>query len=114
MNIVIFYFSGTGNTWWSSVELKKELVALGNTVDTYSIENPVLKKDGFILQKIKKADHIIIGFPIYGSDLPENMLDLVDKLPRVRNNKGFSAFCTQAAFSGDGTIFFKPEITKKG
>ena len=113
MNVTIFYFSGTGNTWWTSLELKKQLESLGNTVEVFSLENPMLKEKDFITKKAKESDHIIIGYPVYGSDLPDNMWDLVNKLPNVKD-KGFSAFCTQAGFSGDGTIFFKPEIEKKG
>ena len=114
MNITIFYFSGTGNTWWSSSMLKKELEKSGNTVDMYSLENPLLKKEEFIVQKIKEADHIIIGYPIYGSGLPDNMRGFIDHLPTVSGNKKFSSFCTQASSSGNGNIFFKKEIEKKG
>lgn len=114
MNVVLFYFSGTGNTWWVSSELKTHLENLGNRVDMYSLENPLLKKKEFILQKIKEADHIIIGYPIYGSDLPRNMGEFIYNLPDVSDNKKFSAFCTQASFSGDGSIFFKDDIELKG
>jgi flavodoxin/NAD-dependent dihydropyrimidine dehydrogenase PreA subunit len=114
MNITIFYFSGTGNTWWTSLVLKKELEQSGSTVNMYSLENPILKNEEFVEQKIKDSDHIIIGYPIYGSGLPDNMRDFIDHLPHVSDNKKFSTFCTQASSSGDGNIFFKKEIEKKG
>jgi len=114
MRVILFYFSGTGNTWWVSSQLKKELESLGNTVEMYSLENPALKDKGLIAQKIKEADHVIVGYPIYGSDLPAIMKDFVDDLPSVSGGKGFSAFCTQAAFSGDGSVFFKGDMEKKG
>jgi len=114
MNIVLFYFSGTGNTWWASLELKKALEELGNRVEVYSLENPLMLEKEFVLQKINEAGQIIIGYPVYGSDLPANMKEFVYNLPDVSDHKKFSAFCTQAAFSGDGSVFFKSDIEKKG
>jgi ferredoxin len=46
--------------------------------------------------------------------MPENIEDFVNKLPNVTGDKRFTSFCTQAAFSGDGNIFFKEEVEKKG
>ena len=114
MNVVIFYFSGTGNTWWTSSMLKTELEKSGNTVEMYSLENPVMATGGFILQEIEKADHVIVGYPIYGSGLPMNMREFIANLPHVSDNKKFSAFCTQASFSGDGSVFFKKDVEGKG
>lgn len=114
MKAILFYFSGTGNTWWASSELKKELERLGGTVEMYSLENPALKEEGFVDKKVKEADHVIVGYPVYGSDMPRNMKELLCALPCVTGKKAFSAFCTQADFSGDGCVFFKKEIEGKG
>ncbi len=114
MNAVIFYFSGTGNTWWVSTQLKQELENRDYTVEMYSLENPEMRTGEFSAAKIAGADHVIISYPVYGSDLPENMKNFVAKLPEATDGKKFSAFCTQAAFSGDGNIFFKPEVEAKG
>ena len=114
MNMVIFYFSGTGNTWWAASRLQKELESLGNAVEMYSLENPEMRDTGFAAGKIAAADRVIIGYPVYGSDLPENMKTFVANLPEVTDGKGFSAFCTQAKFSGDANVFFKPEMEAKG
>ena len=114
MNIIIFYFSGTGNTWWTAFELKKELEKLGRSVEVFSLENPILKEEGFISEKIKKTDHVFIGFPVYGSALPKNMREFVRDLPNVSDNKKFSVFCTQAGFSGDANWYFKRDIEEKG
>ena len=37
-DIVIFYFSGTGNNWWVSLELVRQVDQLGRTARAYSIE----------------------------------------------------------------------------
>ncbi len=114
MDIVIFFFSGTGNTWWASQELKNELEKLGGAVEILSLENPSLQEEGFLLNKIREAKHIIVGYPVYGSDMPRNIKEFVYSLPIVSDNKRFSAFCTQAGFSGDGTVFFKKDIEERG
>lgn len=114
MKIILFYFSGTGNTWWVSSQLKMELENLGHTLEMYSLENSALKEEGFVSKKIGEANHIIIGYPVYGSDLPANMKNFVNNMPDVPDNKSFSAFCTQASFSGDACIYFKQKIEEKG
>lgn len=113
MNAVIFYFSGTGNTWWACSQLKDQLEKLSCTTEMFSLENPALQQEGFVAEKIAAADHVIIGYPIYGSDLPENMKNFLAALPDGKGKK-FSSFCTQAGFSGDGCWFFRKEIEKKG
>ncbi len=110
----MFYFSGTGNTWWAASELKRELEALGVSVEMYSLENPELRKEGFVSARIAEADQVIIGFPIYSSDMPHNMRDFIRALPEVKDGKKFCAFCTQAGFSGDGSVFFRKEMELKG
>ena len=114
MDIAIFYFSGTGNTWWCGEELKKELEIQNKTVAMYSLENSELKKSGAVEKIINDVDHVIIGYPTYGSDLPNNMRDFVNGLPKVQGNRKFSVFCTQAAFTGDGNIYFKEAVEQKG
>ena len=110
MDIVIFYFSGTGNTWWCGEELKKELEIHNKTVAMHSLENSELENSGAVEKIIDAADHVIIGYPTYGSDLPNNMRDFVKGLPKVQGSRKFSVFCTQAAFTGDGNIYFKEAV----
>ena len=113
MKFAIFYFSGTGNTWWCTEEIKKALEVKGAEVEVYSIENPVLAEKGFIENKIDESDQLLIGYPTYGSDLPLNMRKFVEKLPIV-DNKRIGLFCTQASFSGDGNVYFKKDLERKG
>lgn len=114
MHAVLFYFSGTGNTWWASLKLKEELESLGHSVEMFSLESPLLKENGFVSDCIKKSDQIIIAYPVYGSDLPMNMRDFVRDLPKTDKAKKFSVLCTQAAFSGDANIYFKKDVEEKG
>ncbi len=115
MKTVIFYFSGTGNTWWASQELKNELEKLKHNVEIFSLENKELKETDKINEIIHNNEHIIIGYPTYGSDLPLNMREFVKNLSTIKeNSKSFSVFCTQAGFTGDGNVYFKKDLENKG
>ncbi len=113
MDIVIFFFSGTGNTWWVASELKKALELRDHVVDMVSLENESMKDGEAVAARIERADCILIGYPVYGSDLPDNMMSFVKNLP-ASENKIFGAFCTQAAFSGDASSFFQQELAARG
>ncbi len=97
-HISLFYFSGTGNTWWVANQLAKKLEEIScYQVTTYSIEQ--CKK--YDIRKILEASQIVLfGYPIYGSDIPENMKKFLQTLPQMHIDVG--VFCTQNVFSGDG------------
>ena len=73
---VIFYFSGTGNTWWCARELRQHLEAAGMTCRMVSIEQTDRAQTR---QLVENADIIGLGYPIYGSDLPQPMKDFIDR-----------------------------------
>ncbi|HBM17047.1 MAG TPA: hypothetical protein DD381_11990 [Lentisphaeria bacterium] len=114
MDFIIFYFSGTGNTWWVMSALKAELENNEKTVEMYSIENQAIKESGFFKGKIDESGHIILGYPIYGSGMPDNMKEILDRLPVVTDHKKISLLCTQASFSGDGSLYPRAELENKG
>lgn len=95
---VIFYFSGTGNTWWATETLTAGLQAVGIKTCNYSIEQLV---DGDADRLIAENDAIGFAYPIYGSDLPQLMKDFIGSLAAVKDKKAF-IFCTQWLWSGDG------------
>lgn len=97
-NVAVFYFSGTGNTWWVSEELARCLVELGYTVHTYSIET---LSEGEPAQIIDSADLVGFGYPIHGSDLPLPMKEFIAGLSPGPGKKAL-VFCTQWLWSGDG------------
>ena len=108
-NASIFYFSGTGNTWWTSVQLQKHLSAEGIQAETVSIEAP----EKIIKEKIETAEIIFLLYPIYGSDRPEIVKDFINDLPQARG-KEFGIICTQLMFSGDGAWFEHELIESRG
>lgn len=117
MKIIIFYFSGTGNTWWVAKELKQLLEEEENKcqVEMYSVESHFCNEINVLQKKVLEADYLIIGYPVYASDLPLNIKAFFQKLPASREKKLMCAsFCTQASFSGDGAYLVKKLATDKG
>lgn len=95
---VIFYFSGTGNTWWATEALAAELQARGIETHSRCIEQLM---PGDASRLIEESDAVGIAYPVYGSDLPQLMKDFIDSLGPVKGKKAF-VFCTQWLWSGDG------------
>ncbi|TCT16222.1 ferredoxin [Natranaerovirga pectinivora] len=108
---IIYYFSGTGNTWWVSKELKKQLVLNDWEVNCFSIE---CIQDEDILNQITDVNHIVFGFPVYGSTAPIPMLNFIHSFPKANNNQTISIFGTQALASGDTAYFIGKHLIKKG
>jgi len=108
--ICIFYFSGTGNTWWVANELARELKIRGCLVTTYSIETV----DGAAAALLAtEADLVGIGYPIYGSDLPIPMKRFISELDGLAGKRAF-VFCTQWLWSGDGARTGAELLAAKG
>ncbi len=98
LKVVIFYFSGTGNTWWVSQQLAQAFRAKKAEVSVISIERVTPNEADL---QIVDADLIGFGYPIYGSDLPQIMKDFIGHLSKVQAQPTF-VYCTQWLWSGDG------------
>jgi flavodoxin/ferredoxin len=108
---VIFYFSGTGNTWWVADRIKKQLDARNINADIVSIDCVTPKKANWW---IKTADLVFFGWPVYGSDLPAPMKRFIDNLLPIEKGKHIHTFCTQMGFSGDGAWAYHKRFEEKG
>jgi len=111
MKNIIFYFSGTGNTWYAAKALQKALIE--EQTLCISIENDLLTHQ-YINELIENSDQIIIGYPIYGSRAPEPMIRFINSLPVQSHKKPIAIFCTQAYMSGDGANYLEKTLGKKG
>lgn len=109
--IIIYYFSGTGNTWWIANTLAQQLNEQNHPVACYSIETLTTED---ITEQIRAADHIVFGFPVYGSTAPKPMLHLLHELPPAANNQSVSIFATQALASGDSAYHVGCILARKG
>lgn len=108
---VIFFFSGTGNTWWVADRIKKQLDLKGINADTVSVDALTPKKADWW---IKTADLVLFGWPVYASDMPQPMKRFIDVLPVIEKGKHIHTFCTQSAFSGDGAWHAHSRFEAKG
>ncbi|MBI4856629.1 MAG: 4Fe-4S binding protein [Acetobacterium woodii] len=95
---VIYYFSGTGNTWWVATRIAEMLQESKIQVSCYSIETLMIED---VLTHVSEADHIILGFPVYGSTAPRPMMDFIHTFPLSNGQQTISIFATQAMASGD-------------
>ncbi|MHA1739461.1 MAG: EFR1 family ferrodoxin [Candidatus Heimdallarchaeota archaeon] len=112
-NVVMFYFSGTGNTWWVGKQIEKMLTEKGVKVQYISLESDKFPETKAIEKMVKEADTIGFGYPIYGSDIPENFMDFIDNFPKVDKKPAF-VYTTMLLFSGDGAIVAKRRLRKRG
>jgi len=108
--IVIFYFSGTGNTWWVSNEMVRQFEKLGRPARAFSIETLSVNE---ATELIQDSDIVGFGYPIHGSDLPVPMKTFIEELPVVSGKKAF-VFCTQWLWSGDGAAVAGTLLHDKG
>ncbi|MCF7924655.1 MAG: EFR1 family ferrodoxin [Candidatus Izimaplasma sp.] len=108
MKILIMQFSGTGNTYTIAKIIQDGLIKEGHYVDLYPIE-----KIADCNELIKEYDLVGIGYPIYGSDIPQIIYNIINKLQPENSKKGF-IFCTQLMFSGDGAAYVAKKLVKKG
>ncbi len=108
---VVFYFSGTGNTWWVADRIIRHLDAGNINASAVSIDTLTPKKADWW---IKTADLVLFGWPVYGSDLPEPVKRFIDALPVNEKGKHVHLFCTQMGFSGDGAWTAHKRLKAKG
>jgi NAD-dependent dihydropyrimidine dehydrogenase PreA subunit/flavodoxin len=109
--IPLFYFSGTGNTWWVSQRLAESLSARGFSAAAYSIEQVTPEQAADL---IRPAAIIGLGFPIYGSDAPRIFHDFMQTLPFQDTEKPVLGYVTQMAWSGDGINFLRRPLLAHG
>ena len=110
-HVVIFYFSGTGNTWWVSERIAKGLDKRGLNATAHSIEQVSIEDAS---NKIAGADLVGFGFPIYGSDVPRIFLRFLKALPEQTQGKDTFGYVTQLGWSGDGFNFLRGLVESKG
>ena len=92
MNILIYYFSGTGNTRKICELYESELRTYGDNVTVRAL--PLAAKDN--IADAKDFDMIGIGYPIHAFNAPKLILDLCKKLPK--RDKKQRAECEKRVF----------------
>ena len=107
----IFFFSGTGNTWWITQQIAEALQEQGLEVKTYSIEQIPPQQAAALMEQ---AVGVGLGFPIYGSDAPRIFTDWLKELPVLKEKKPTLSYVTQGMWSGTGCNFLEEVYREKG
>ncbi|MGL4741181.1 MAG: EFR1 family ferrodoxin [Sarcina sp.] len=94
--MIVLYFSGTGNTKYVANKFAEKM-----KVKSYSIEEKINFR-----KLILNSDIIAFCYPVYGSCVPNIMMDFVEKNKSVLENKKLIILSTQMMFSGDGSRVF--------
>ncbi|TXT61088.1 MAG: putative 4Fe-4S ferredoxin, iron-sulfur binding [Promethearchaeota archaeon] len=123
MKFTIFYFSGTGNTWWVCREFAKIVNKSEHDAEFISIEQDDIQSMGYLQKKLQFTDALGIAYPIYGSTAPQIVWNFMESLEEAsqkisidfKENKkkrfGF-ILTTMALFSGDGALVLNDEMKK--
>lgn len=80
---VIFYFTGTGNTWLMAEEIAREMERRGVETNLEAIEQASAQLD------ISRYGIVGLGFPIYAWCFPSNVRRFLRKFPKVNGKKAF-------------------------
>ena len=91
--MVGLYFSGTGNTKHCVEAL---LAQFGENLPALAIENPGAG------ECIMENDTIVLGYPVYFSNLPKIMRDFLEENQNSFRGKKVYILATMGLFSGDG------------
>lgn len=113
MDFTIFYFSGTGNTWWLAETFKEIAAESGHSVNLYSLDRWRNLDFDDVGRKWAASDAIGILHPIYSSDAPPIVRDFLISLPRRMDisssvRKPAFVLTTMDVFSGTGAVQLQP------
>ncbi|MCL2696880.1 MAG: EFR1 family ferrodoxin [Oscillospiraceae bacterium] len=100
--MIIFYFSGTGNSKYIS-----ELFAREMNCACHSIEEELDFKT-----LIKSAQTIAFCYPVYFSRVPRVMRGFAQRYMELLKDRKLIIFCTQQILSGDGARAFAALLPK--
>ncbi len=104
--ILLYFFSGTGNTWWVAKTLAEKL-------ENRNIETQLVNIESKDEELTKTPDMIGIAYPVYGSDYPVNVGEFVEGLPDVDDINCF-IITSILGFSGDGALTLEKTLKDKG
>lgn len=106
MNVLIIYFSQTGNTKKIAETIKKGMLKSGNTCEITQIK----KVD---VNSLENYDLIGIGTPTFFYREPRNVNKFIQDLKETKGKHCF-LFCTHGSLIGNTFYYMNEELSKKG
>lgn len=108
MEIIIIYFSGTGNTELISKEISQRFKNKVNSVELVSIEN-----NNELMNLDFKNKIIGFGFPVYKFTFPDIFLNFFDIINSKAEDNSCFLFSTYARFTAESFYEFSKKLNKK-
>lgn len=100
------YFSGTGNTRWC---MQRLFAGLG---EPESALCPL--EDAGAAERLRAAEEVVLGYPVYYSNLPKIVRDFVERNAALWQGKKVFVLATMGMFSGDGAGLAARLLKKHG
>lgn len=82
MGILLFYFTGTGNTLWAANRFAESLARCGANARLLPI-GQAPAEDGELAELVRSSDRVCFAYPIYGAGMPPAMKAFLDRLARL-------------------------------
>ncbi len=112
-SVCLFFFSGTGNSWWVANHLAPLLNELELETHIISLESPEGRDPKLWRPKLEEADILGVVFPVYASDYPRIFEPWFEALPEGKDKPAFIV-AQMAMFSGDTALHFGRRLKKHG
>ena len=93
LQLLILYFSGTGNTRFIAERLSDALTDRNHVVELQSIER-------YRPSDFEKFDMMLLGYPVYACDMPKFLTEYLRKLPLTKPMK-IITFSTLGFYGGN-------------
>ena len=106
VNVLVLYFSGTGNTHYVARIVAERIGRLVKDVDLFSIEQ-------LPPQRLAEYDVVVAGFPVYGLDSPQLFQEYLMEVPAVQH-VGVFFFCTKGGIAGGALRRNLERLASKG
>ena len=119
MKMVLYYFSGTGNTRFIAEKFLEKAVQAGQSLagstgpgsETLLVPVEQAQRDGVVIE----SDTIFgIGFPVYDLMPPEIVCSFVQTLPEARPGQSAFVFSTYTSFPLDANRYVIELLQQKG
>ena len=99
------YFSGSGNSKYC---VERFVRACSGQGQAFSIE------DAGIRELIVENDELVLGYPVYFSNIPKILSDFIENSREIWKNKRIFIIATMGLFSGDGAGIPARRLRKHG
>ncbi len=125
-NFRILYFSGTGNTYYVVRKIQQALKERSHDCDILAADqlqvdcglsfekeaDPALLKEK-LFEFLKGASNLILSYPVYASDIPAPIKQLIKLLPKAKT-KDLAVVATIHKAGGDASMIPGKYLERKG